>query len=90
MEILTIPMKGDLVCVEWLDADSDSGWQPHDEEADQNADTLKSYGLFVSKGPKFITLSHTHNVEADEWLGKHRIPVGMVLENGIEIIRRTE
>ena len=73
-----IPQRGDLVRVTWLDADSDSGWQPNDPEADDNADPLESFGLLVSKGHKFITLSHAHNKDADEWLGKHRIPINFV------------
>ncbi len=70
--------KGDVVIVYWLDADDEAGWQPHDEEVDQKAKAQFSAGCFVSQGPKFITLSHSYNEDADEWLGKHRIPVGWV------------
>jgi hypothetical protein len=72
--------KGDLVMVEWVDADSDAGWQPDDPVADDVAETMKSYGLLVSRGRKFITLSHCYNVEAREWLGKHRIPIAFVTD----------
>lgn len=72
--------KGDRVDVYWLDADNDSGWLPHDEEADNLDVCLVSTGRLVSQGPKFITLSFCHNEAADEWLGKHRIPVGMVVK----------
>lgn len=82
------PMKGDLVCISWLDADADSGWTDHDEEADNVSECLVSCGLFVSQGPKFLTISFCHNKDADQWLSKHRIPVEWI--ETIEVIRRLE
>jgi hypothetical protein len=82
------PFKGDLVKIIWLDADSESGWQPHQPDTDDNAEPLISYGLFVSKGTKFVTISHCHNVEADEWLGKHRIPISFI--QSVEILQSAE
>lgn len=77
---MSIPemIKGNEYRVYWIDADNDSGWQDHDEEADNNAVELRSSGVFVSLGPKFLTLSFSWNEEADQWLGKHRIPRGMI------------
>lgn len=83
---MTEPSKGDLVCVTWVDADSDAGWQPHDPDGDDIAETLESYGLMVSRGTKFITISHCHNKDADEWLGKHRIPLAFVQK--IKVIKK--
>jgi hypothetical protein len=73
------PLKGRWVAIEWLDADDEAGWQPHDPEADDEAETNWSVGIFVSKGNKFVTLSRCHNHESEEWLGKSRIPIGMVV-----------
>ena len=72
--------KGDELRVYWLDADNDSGWLDHDESDDNSEEYLKSTGQFVSLGPKFLTLSFCHNSEADQWLGKHRIPRGMIVK----------
>lgn len=80
--------KGDRVTVYWIDADNDAGWQDHDEEADNVAVELDSTGVFVSVGPKFITLSFSWNKDADQWLGKHRIPIGMV--TNIESLERKD
>jgi len=72
------PQKGSLVRIIWLDADDESGWQPHDPETDDKAEYLESFGLLVSQGKKFVTLSRTYNQDADEWLGKQRIPVSCI------------
>ena len=77
--------KGDLVKVTWIDADDEAGWQPDDEVEDGKVEHLKSYGLLVSRGPKFITLSYCRNVESEEWLGKHRIPAAFVIS--VETLR---
>ena len=73
--------KGTPVKVIWLDADMESGWCNGSEPDEDNLPDeayLTSVGLFVSVGPKFLTLSFSHNEEADDWLGKHRIPIGMI------------
>ena len=76
--------KGTPVRVTWLDAEMEAGWCQHTEsdDLDQLPDEayLVSVGLFVSQGPKFLTLSFSYNEEADDWLGKHRIPIGMIKE----------
>ena len=71
--------KGDLIKVTWIDADDEAGWQPDDEAEDGKVDPLFSYGLMVSRGPKFITLSYCRNEGSGEWLGKHRIPLAFII-----------
>jgi hypothetical protein len=73
------------VSIAWVDADHDSGWQPHDPEADDEAEEMFSEGPLVSVGYKFITISNCYNSGAKEWLGKHRVPLGMVTD--IEILK---
>jgi len=68
--------KGTPIRVTWLDADCEAGWLEHTEE--EEIDFLESYGVFYSLGPKFLILSFCHNNSADDFLGKHRIPRGMV------------
>ena len=80
--------KGDLVKVTWIDADDEAGWQPDDEAEDGKETPLKSYGLLVSRGPKFITISYCRNEESAEWLGKHRIPAAFVIS--IEVLQTIE
>lgn len=73
--------KGTPIKVTWLDADCEAGWVQHNEQDEHNLPKeafLDSYGIFVSLGPKFLTLSFCHNADADDWLGKHRIPRGMI------------
>jgi hypothetical protein len=74
--------KGTPIKVTWLDAEMESGWCQHSEQDDQedlpDSAYLVSVGLFVSEGPKFLTLSFSYNEEAEDWLGKHRIPIGMI------------
>lgn len=79
--------KGDVIYFQWLDADNQSGWQAHDEESDNSEVLMPACGLFVSKGPKFITISVSYNQDADEWLGKTRIPVNWIVGE-IEILKR--
>jgi hypothetical protein len=79
------PVKKKLVEVIWLDADCAAGWQPDDPKEDQKHKgmEMKCYGLLVSGGTKqskFVTISFGYNQEAGEWLGKQRIPMGMVLK----------
>jgi hypothetical protein len=78
--------KGTPVRVTWLDADCEAGWVAHSDE--EITEFLESYGLFVSLGPKFLTLSFCHNEEADDWLGKHRIPKGMI--QTVEVLTETQ
>ena len=70
--------KGEYLAVEWLDADVEDGWVDHDPDGDGEGKTMTSVGVFVSQGPKFITLSFCHNKEADQWLAKHRIPLAWI------------
>lgn len=76
------PKKGDLVRVDWLDADSEAGWQDDDPKTDDSVETMPSFGLMASYGVKFLTLSHCFS--GDQWLGKHRIPIGMI--HNIEVL----
>lgn len=71
--------EGTWIAVEWIDADHDIGWCPHDPEADDVAEPMISIGKFVSMGDNFIVLSHCVNRESADWLGKHRIPLGTVV-----------
>jgi hypothetical protein len=75
--------KGTPIKVTWLDADCEAGWCQHDDTEEDNLPDsayLVSVGVFVSKGPKFLTISFSYNEEAGDFLGKHRIPVGMIKE----------
>lgn len=68
------------VNVDWLDADSEGGWLPTDPEADDSGKPLTSSGCVATVGYKLLTLSHSYNWDGEEWLGKHRIPLGMIEE----------
>ena len=81
--------KGDVVYFQWLDADNESGWQPHDEEEDSKEVLMPAAGLFVSIGPKFLTISASHNEDADEWLSKTRVPVNWIVGD-IEVVKRKD
>ena len=72
--------KGTPIKVIWLDAEMEAGWCQHTEDTEELPDEayLTSVGVFVSQGPKFLTLSFAYNEEAEDWLGKHRIPINMV------------
>lgn len=78
--VLHVPNTGDLVKVSWVDADCDAGWHPHDPKADDIVELTHSYGLLVTLGENFVVISHCHNPDSNDWLSKHRIPNGMVME----------
>jgi len=75
--------KGTPVKVVWLDAECEAGWLQHTDDDDGELPPeayLTSYGLLISTGPKFLSLGFCYNKDADDWLGRHRIPIGMIVD----------
>lgn len=89
---MTAKKKKRLVEIVWLDADCEGGWQSDDEKKDQETvEYMHVYGVLVNggrRGDKFVTISFGYNEDAEEWLGKSRIPMGMV--KSIKTIRYLE
>ena len=67
----------EIVRVEWLDADHDSGWA--DYKAEKIEPTI-SFGVLVNYDEEQLVMSHVHAGKDGQWLGLHRIPSGMVIK----------
>ena len=79
------PNQLSLIEVTWVDADINGGWHTHDPKKDDELEYLRSYGLLVSKGKNYLTISHAFNKGSADWLGKHRIPLKWIKE--IKVIK---
>lgn len=67
----------EVVRVEWLDADHESGW------ADFKAEKIKptiSFGVLVEYNDDALVMSHVHAGQDGQWLGLHRIPSAMIVK----------
>ena len=67
--------KGTPIAVTWLDAENSAGWHQYEVPT---ANYQVSVGVFVDQCDNYITISFSHNTDADEWLALHSIPLGMV------------
>ena len=71
-----LDMKKKLVCIEWIDADGESGWSAYDPEA--KLTTIKSFGILVNKTDDHIAHADSYCHESKMWSGLGRIPTGMI------------
>ncbi len=65
----------ELVCVEWVDAEQQSGWNEFDPK--EPLWVMFTYGILVAKTKNWIVLADTH-LPPDSWGGLNKIPVGTV------------
>jgi hypothetical protein len=63
--------KHNLVCVEWVDADQQSGWSEYDPK--EPLWIMHTYGLLVDKTKHWVVLADTH-LPPDSWGGLNKIP----------------
>ena len=80
----TSPVKpGDLVEIQWLDAESTyGGWVEHYRIEPR---VLKAFGLFRDMDEYFVYYSDCYDPGTEKWSGNGAIPRKMVL--GMEVIR---
>lgn len=74
-------VQGTPIKVTWLDADCTAGWV-HYEPVNTTSpeDYLETYGVFMGKDKHFLHVAFALNKSAGDFLGRQRIPRGMIKE----------
>lgn len=71
-------MKRKLVCIEWVDAEAESGWVGDAVANDKTVTVFRTYGLLVRKDKHFVVHASTRDAKEKKWSELGRIPLGMV------------